>query len=566
MVLSNQLLAAVAKLGLVAGSAYAETGYIWPNAQTDLLESMLYEQQGFNAGHSPATFIVPCEKVVFGKGRNGAAEWLRTAYHDMATADVVNGIGGIDASIGYEVNRDENVGIGFNETLINLASFLTPRSSMADLIALGALFAANGCSNGSVNIPFRAGRVDARGPGPAGVPRPEQPLDEHITSFQKQGFTPQEMIGLVACGHTLGGVHGVDFPEIVPVVNDPATDDNTQTFDTTNTGFTGFDNTVAVQYVNNITQNPLAFGHNETTNSDARIFGSDGGIEIGLMASSPAYFYKTCQNLLERMINTVPKGVTLTEPIQPIDVKPSRLFATINSNKTMTMTGYIRLIGDVEANPNRTIKLHVHPRAGVRCSPAKPCVISNNIPAFASGHVMYGNPPLTFWTYPFSVEVPLAHGISAFDVEVVDNINGVINSTLHTNGGNGFPFDDTLLPQPKLSCSEVVSKGLMNLTIAVRDDTHIKSLKATVYVPEPLDSITPAVGSVPLDLAKVGPIKGSGYTLYQGSIITGVIPFNPPNNFAGNYLRTYDLIGSNGAHKVKSEFNMMDGLSRCDIF
>ncbi|KAL7930167.1 heme peroxidase [Trichoderma chlorosporum] len=558
MVLSNRLLSAVTKLGLVAGSAYADKGLIWP-AETDLLESMLYEQQGFNAANSPATFIVPCEKVSFGTGRSGAAEWLRTAYHDMATADVANGVGGIDASIGFEVNRDENPGIGFNETLMNLAAFLTPRSSMADLIAMGALFAANGCSNGSVEIPFRAGRIDATGPGPSGVPRPEQPLNEHIASFQKQGFTPQEMIGLVACGHTLGGVHGVDFPEIVPVVDDPATDQNTQTFDTTNSGFTAFDNTVAVQYVNNVTQNPLAFGHNVTTRSDARIFSSDGGIEIGQMATSPAYFYKTCQDLLERMINTVPRGVNLTEPLQPYPVKPSRLFATINSNRTMTFTGYIRLIGSVAANPNRSIKLHIHPRTGLKSSPT----VSNSIPAFASGHVMYGNPPLTFWTYPFSVVVPLDQGISAFDVEVVDNINGVTNSTLHTNGGNGFPFDDTILTQPQLSCTEVEDVGLMNLTVAMRDDSYLNSLKAIVHVPSPLLSLTPAVGSIPLDFIKAGSINGSGYTLYNASIATGVIPQDFPNNQAGTYIRTYDLIASNGTHEVEREFNMMDGLKSC---
>ncbi|PTB62284.1 heme peroxidase [Trichoderma citrinoviride] len=463
MVLSNRLLSTVAQLGLVAGSAYAEKEYIWPNAQTDLLESMLYEQQGFGSANSPATFIVPCDKVTFGTGRNGAAEWLRTAYHDMATADVDAGTGGIDASIGFEVNRDENVGIGFNETLMNLIAFMTPRSSMADLIALGALFAANGCSNGSIEIPYRAGRVDATGPGPSGVPRPEQPLDEHISSFKKQGFTPQEMIGLVACGHTLGGVHGVDFPEIVDVVNDPR-----------------------------------------------------------------------CQDLLERMINTVPKGVTLTDPIQPIPVKPLRLFATINTNGTMTMSGYIR-----------------------------PCLISDNFPAFASGHVMYGNPPLTFWTYPFSTVIPLAQGVSGFDVEVVDNVNGVINSTLYTNGGNGFPFDDTIVTQPKLSCSEVTSEGRMDLSVAIRDDSKLDTLKAIVHVPEPLLSLTPSVGSIPLDFTKVGPIEGSGYTLYNASIVTGVIPFNFPNNQAGSYIRTYDLIASNSTHTEEREFNMMDGLNSC---
>ncbi|PON20567.1 hypothetical protein TGAM01_v210525 [Trichoderma gamsii] len=562
MVLSNRVLSAITKLGLVAGSAYAESEYIWPNAKTDLLESMLYEQQGFGSGNSPATFIVPCDKVPFGTGRNGAAEWLRTAYHDMATADVVTGIGGLDASIGFEVNRDENPGIGFNETLVNLAAFLTPRSSMADLIALGAVFAANGCSNGSVEIPFRAGRVDATGPGATGVPKPEEPLDEHITNFQRQGFTPQEMIGLVACGHTLGGVHGVDFPEIVPVVNNAATDQNTQTFDTTNTGFTGFDNTVAVQFVNNITQNPLAFGHNETTNSDARIFNSDGGKEIGKMADSPSYFFQTCTTLLERMINTVPKGVALTDPIQPIAVKPSQLFATINSNGTMTMSGYIRLTGPVTANPNRTVKIHFHPRSGESRSDPGAGTVSKSIASAASAHVLYGNPPLTFWWYQFSTVIPITQGVSGFDVEVVDTSSGVTNSTMYKNGGQGFPFDDTIVTQPKLSCSETIYNGLMNLTVAIRDDSKLDSLKAIVHVPTPLNSFTPTVGSIPLDFAKVGPIEGSGYTLYNATIVTGATP-DDPNNFAHTYMRTYDLIASNSTHTVEREFNMMDGLNAC---
>ncbi|UKZ96237.1 uncharacterized protein TrAFT101_011038 [Trichoderma asperellum] len=551
MVLSYRLLSTVTKLSLVAGSAYAESEYIWPNAKTDLLESMLYEQQGLGSGNSPATFIVPCEKVNFGTGRNGAAEWLRTAYHDMATADVVAGTGGIDASIGFEVNRDENPGVGFNETLVNLAAFLTPRSSMADLIALGAVFAANGCSNGNVTIPFRAGRVDAKGPGAPGVPKPEQPLDEHITSFQRQGFTPQEMIGLVACGHTLGGVHGVDFPEIVPVVKDPATDQNTQTFDTTNSGMNAFDNTVAVQFVNNVTQNPLAFGHNETTNSDGRIFNSDGGEVIGKMADSPSYFYQTCTTLLERMINTVPKGVTLTDPIQPIAVKPSKLFATINSNGTMTMSGSIRLIGPVTANPNRTVKIHFHPRSGESCTDTNTCTVSSNVASVGSAHVISGNPPLTFWWYQFSTVIPITQGVSGFDVEVVDNNNGVTNSTMYKNGGRGFPFDDMIVTQPKLSCSEI------------RDDSKLDSLKAIVHVPEPLNSTTPAVGSIPLNFAKVGPVAGSGYTLYNATIVNGVIPADFVNNFAGSYMRTYDLIASNSTHTVEREFNMMDGLNAC---
>lgn len=88
---------------------------------------------------------------------------------------------------------------------------------------------------------------------------------------------------------------------------------------------------------------------------------------------------------------------------------------------------------------------------------------------------MYGNPPLTFWTYPFSSVVPLSQGVSGFDVEVVDNVNGVINSTLYTNGGYGFPFDDTIVTQPKLSCSEVTSEGRMDLSVAVSCPTFLSS-------------------------------------------------------------------------------------------
>ena len=38
-----------------------------------------------------------------------------------------------------------------------------------------------------------------------------------IQRFSLQGFNQTEMIGLVACGHTLGGVNNIDFPSIVQV-------------------------------------------------------------------------------------------------------------------------------------------------------------------------------------------------------------------------------------------------------------------------------------------------------------------------------------------------------------
>lgn len=84
----------------------------------------------------------------------------------------------------------------------------------SDVIAISVVMAVAEC--GGPIIPFRMGRIDAAVPGPTGVPRPEQDLGTHTESFRKQGFTKSEMISLVACGHTFGGVRSPDFSEIVP--------------------------------------------------------------------------------------------------------------------------------------------------------------------------------------------------------------------------------------------------------------------------------------------------------------------------------------------------------------
>lgn len=168
----------------------------------------------------------------------------------------------------------------------HILSYLKPPSE-SDIIAIGVVMAVAEC--GGPTIPLRMGRVDATGPGPTGVPRPEQDLGTHTESFRKQGFTKTEMISLVACGHTFGGVRSPDFPEVVAT---PA--DGSQLlldFDTT----PKFDNAVQVivvfmneihpanifcansvtEYLKGTTQNPLAVNSNQTILSDFRIFSSD---------------------------------------------------------------------------------------------------------------------------------------------------------------------------------------------------------------------------------------------------------------------------------------------------
>jgi hypothetical protein len=192
--------------------------YRWPDPKNDYLEALLYQQQGHRANNF-AQLLLPdgCAGAFSSvNGRNVGAEWLRIAYHDMATADVAAGRGGLDASIVFETQRPENVGNAFPGAFEDL--FRGQRgatSSLADIIAAAAVIAVGSCSRGQLVIPFRGGRVEAAGPEPSGVPEPHQSLEEHTAAFRRQGFNVTEMIGLVACGHTIGGVHGRDFPTIV---------------------------------------------------------------------------------------------------------------------------------------------------------------------------------------------------------------------------------------------------------------------------------------------------------------------------------------------------------------
>jgi hypothetical protein len=99
----------------------------------------------------------------------------------------------------------------------------------------------------------------------------------------------------------------------------------------------------ATQFVSNTSQDPLVIGPTET-DSDLRIFNADGGALIKELANSNDRFISNCNSLLERMINTVPKGVTLSEPITPIAVKPQNIALFLNDDgETLQFSGGIRV-------------------------------------------------------------------------------------------------------------------------------------------------------------------------------------------------------------------------------
>jgi Peroxidase len=146
---------------------------------------------------------------------------------------------------------------------------------------------------------MRAGRIDAYVAGAYGTPQPQQDISTLIESFSNQGFNQSEMIKLVACGHTMGGVRSTDFPELVapnPSITTPVFDNFDETMQ--------FDNLVLVtllllflleqfltqfspcikhrvtDYLNNKSINVLVTTTNQTMASDLRVFASDGNVTM----------------------------------------------------------------------------------------------------------------------------------------------------------------------------------------------------------------------------------------------------------------------------------------------
>ncbi|KAK1227053.1 hypothetical protein PQX77_009963 [Marasmius sp. AFHP31] len=419
----------------------------------DHLELMLYQD-----AYISTVLDFPC-----GERDNTtiAAQWLRLAYHDMSTHNVDDGTGGLDGSIAYELDRPQNVGDGMLKSLNELVFFMNPAVGFADILAFAAVRALDNC-NGP-KVPLRGGRIDATSAGPPTVPEPQQDLASHTESFRRQGFNQSEMIALVACGHSLGGVRRVDFPEIIH--NEDA---DLELFDGTQT----FDHAVISGYLDGTTSNPLVVGPNATTNSDLRIFSSDGNATMQSLAE-PDVFNKTCGELIERMINTVPKNVELTDVVTPMQYKVSqpKLFVGDASNGTMTFTATLRVMG--ENRPDRKVKLLWNDRDGSSTCPTSGCSASPKTDLFAPptaiAEARYGLPGFTFYNFETSVNMTASMSKFWFEVTEGDGTTPVVVD----KGSTGKVFtipQDKVLYDPVRSQLITDSAPAKNLVVAVRGD------------------------------------------------------------------------------------------------
>ncbi|KAK9426512.1 putative WSC domain-containing protein [Seiridium unicorne] len=527
--------------GLLTLSTTAKADSTWPSIN-DELEEIMYQVKGFQNRGFGGT-VIPCSSQSSGPGRQNAAEWLRTGFHDMSTRNIFTGKGGLDGSLQYEVSRGENTGPGFKTTLTFMSNYYTSRSSVADLIALGVYYSVRSC--GGHPIPVRGGRIDATAAGDIGVPQPQNSLYSFQQRFLGMGFDNTEMVQMIACGHTLGGVHVTEFPDIAPE-NSP---DGEAGLDST---VAAFDNKVITEYLTNTTTNPLVVGQSTTNgrNSDARVFASDQNATVKAMADSTA-FQSVCQTILQKMIDAVPPSVTLTDPIAPYFVKPVGLHLTLETGATMmTLGGSIRVRTTTLSTAPSSVTIVYRDRNGGSNCRLSGCSYTVTQQGISSGF----DDTFAWYQFGSGFGISTSAGISSFTITL--NFADGTKQTFDNNGA-AYPLQDGILLQKPQSCL-LQTTGALTVTAAVRNDRNSLPVNLSVSQKSKSDS-NPVATLNTLTTAMTKGICVGPYTFYTASY---QIP-----DASLSYSAKIDVVSGTGSGVMKDDFITGTDLGgSCDSF
>jgi len=232
----------------------------------------------------------------------------------------------------FEIARPENVGAGFSDALAFFANFYSSRVSVSDLIAISTSTATRSC--GGPIVPIRAGRKDATAAGPNGTPEPQNSQFTFVQQSQRVDFNTSEMVELIACGHTVGGVYAANFPPIVPPGSAPPND-----YKSVDSTIDRFDNRIAVEFVNGNTTDPMSVGPSIAAgrNSDFKVFTADGTNATIKALMDPAFFADRCAAMFQQMVEVELQELSLL-----------MLFRLTMSNQ---VTCSLRFFQEVRASP-----------------------------------------------------------------------------------------------------------------------------------------------------------------------------------------------------------------------
>lgn len=470
----------------------------WP-ASTDELEDILFLTTGYRS-RDLASLVTPCLKGL-STSRVTAAEWIRTAFHDSISGNIYTGVGGLDGSIAWEVNTLENEGVFADDSVAAWAHYVSDLTSLSDVIAAATYASTRSCSN--ISLAVRGGRVDATQAGPVGfVPQPQNAVGIFRNQFARMGLDDKGMIQIIACGHSIGGVHGADHPEI--------TDSSIATFDTTPNVL---DNAVAVEYVSGTTKDPLVVGKSVANkrNSDFNVFSqTDKNVTIKALAADPALFASACKSTFEKMIDLVPTGVKLSDPIVPYEIKPYGLQLTLLDGGSR-----IRFTGDIRVRTTLKRVSQVQLAYTDRNGNSVQTLIGTTAKGLAGGF------DDSFMFFAFSSDLPADTSISTFNVSVTYDDS---TQTTFDNNGAGFRMQDGVIYQASQSCLN--SSGKLTVVAAVRDAQNAPNMKVLVKVPQASPNVVPSISTTTLPMATQSTV--GSYQLYSATLALSPSMADPP--------------------------------------
>nr|GAT54888.1 predicted protein [Mycena chlorophos] len=162
-------------------------------------------------------------------------------------------------------------------------------------------------------------------------------------------------------------------------------------------------------------------------------------------AASADLYASTCADLIARMVDTVPDGVTLTEVITPLPVKPDQLALSLTDD-TLAVSGQVRFWNQTEEVPGIVLSLVDHAGEATNTTLAFEGLGSAKAGQYNSGWYAFG---------------PVALDAVAGLVSLRFDVGGVVED----QGGVGFAVADTVVFSTT-SCT--VASGSWRLDVAVR--------------------------------------------------------------------------------------------------
>ncbi|KAJ2897831.1 hypothetical protein MKZ38_004344 [Zalerion maritima] len=218
---------------------------------------------------------------------------------------------------------------------------------------------------------------------------------------------------------SMASVHGSNFPKITR----DSSDAHAEHFDTTTDAL---DEAIVTEYLDGTPQNLLVVRRNDTLNSDARAFASDGDVTMNALAG-PGTFQSDCAAISGKMIDTATSSATLSEPME----RRIRV-------RTSAATG--RDYDDLE------VQLQLEDEEGNDCE------------------------SFTWFEYSAGV-IPSDIAISGFNVMVTTM--STKDTEVFNNGGGPFLVQDDALYLKEVSCLDttmVVGDTELTVAAAVRTD------------------------------------------------------------------------------------------------